>query len=210
MEFVAKITNTELNSVSDNPLIFPDNDCILSGGNFHGEYTAKMCDFLAIALHELGSISETRIARLMNKTITGFETFLIKNPGLNSGLMMVHCTAASLVSENKQLCHPASVDTIPTSAGQEDHVSMGGWAARKLIRIVDNIQNVLAIELLSNLYAFEFLRPAKTTQQLERILSLAYSVAPVQENDSILSYDINKLFDLIGTGKLSDEVKEYL
>ena len=210
MAFVEQIVRTELNSATDNPLVFSEHQCILSGGNFHGEYTAKMADFLAIAVHELGSISETRIARLMNGQITGFETFLIKNPGLNSGLMMVHCTAASLVSENKQLCHPASIDTIPTSAGQEDHVSMGGWAARKLLRVVDNVQNILAIELLSNMYAMQFIRPAKTTEPLMKVLKLASGYAEVHENDSNLSVDILGLSELIRTGKILDEVRPYL
>lgn len=210
MDFVYSIVNTELNSVSDNPLVFPNDNLVLSGGNFHGEYTAKMADFLAIAVHELGSISETRISRLMNKEITGFETFLIKNPGLNSGLMMVHCTAASLVSENKQLCSPASVDTIPTSAGQEDHVSMGGWAARKLIKVVENVENILAVELLSNLYAMEFIRPARTTEPLEKVLKLAHEVAQVHEHDASYSVDICALSELIRSGKLSETVEEYL
>ena len=210
MTFVRSIVQTELNSASDNPLIFPDSGCVLSGGNFHGEYTAKMSDFLAIAIHELGSISETRISRLMSGKVTNLETFLIKNPGLNSGLMMVHCTAASLVSENKQLCHPASIDSIPTSAGQEDHVSMGGWAARKLIKIVDNVQNILAIELLSNLYALEFFKPLKTTEPLEKVLTLARNAAIVHEEDANLSVDIQALSELIGSGKLSEVLQEHL
>lgn len=209
LNFVNTILTTELNSATDNPLIFSETQACLSGGNFHGEYTAKMSDFLAIALHELGSISEVRISRLMRKEITGFEYFLVHNPGLNSGLMMVHCTAASLVSENKQLCHPASVDTIPTSAGQEDHVSMGGWAARKLIKVIDNLQNILAIELLSNLHALAFLKPHKSTEPLEKVIALARNSTVVRETDYNISPDIKALYELIGSGALSEAVREY-
>lgn len=209
LKFVNTILTTELNSATDNPLIFHESMAVISGGNFHGEYTAKMSDFLAIALHELGSISEVRISRLMRKDITGFEFFLVHNPGLNSGLMMAHCTAASLVSENKQLCHPASVDTIPTSAGQEDHVSMGGWAARKLLRVIDNIQNILAVELLSDLHALKFLRPHKSTEALEKVIALAEGVTELKDSDYFISPDIQALSKLIGSGALSEAVREY-
>lgn len=123
---------------------------VVSCGNFHGEYPAKLSDYLAIAVHELSSISETRIARLMHTDNSGLPDFLVHNNGLNTGLMIVHSAATSLVSENKALCHAASIDTIPTSAGQEDHVSMGGWAARKALKVVKNVEKVLAIELLAN------------------------------------------------------------
>lgn len=154
---------------------------IVSGGNFHGEYPAKACDYLAIGVHEFASVSERRIERLVNTSLNGhLPPFLVRNGGLNSGFMMAHVTAASLVSENKVerksscyylilfffakgLCHPSSIDTIPTSAGQEDHVSMGGWAARKALRVVENVEYVLAIEILSACQALEFLRPLKVS-----------------------------------------------
>jgi histidine ammonia-lyase len=121
---------------------------VVSGGNFHGEYPAKAADYLAIAVHELSSISERRIERLVNPALSNqLPAFLVQEGGLNSGFMIAHCTAAALVSENKSLCHPASVDSVPTSAGKEDHVSMGGWAARKAIRVVEHVETVLAIEV---------------------------------------------------------------
>ena len=121
---------------------------IVSAGNFHGEYPAKALDYLAIAVHELGSISERRIERLVNPAYSELPAFLTRNGGLNSGFMMAHCTAAALTSENKVLCHPSSVDSISTSAGQEDHVSMGGYSARKCLTVVEHVETVLAIELL--------------------------------------------------------------
>mmetsp|Transcript_29558 Transcript_29558/g.32908 ORF Transcript_29558/g.32908 Transcript_29558/m.32908 type:complete len:127 (+) Transcript_29558:1109-1489(+) len=118
-------------------MVFNETGDILSGGNFHGEYPAKALDYLAIATHELGSISERRIERLCNKNLSELPAFLVEEGGVNSGFMIAHCTSAALVSENKTLCHPSSVDSIPTSASQEDHVSMGGWSARKAVRVVE-------------------------------------------------------------------------
>lgn len=144
----------ELNSATDNPLVFTtkdgfETDRTMSGGNFHGEYSSKSLDFLAISVHEIGSISERRLERLVNPNLSYLPDFLVKEGGLNNGFMIPHCTAAALVSENKTLSHPGSVDTITTSANQEDHVSMGGWAARKAHEVVVNVEYVLAIELMA-------------------------------------------------------------
>jgi histidine ammonia-lyase len=201
LKFIRKRLTTELNSATDNPMIFPDQeDKVISGGNFHGEYPAKLADYLAIAIHEVASLSETRVQRLMNTHSSHLPAFLIGSSGLNSGLMISHCTAAALVSENKGLCHPASVDSIPTSAGQEDHVSMGGWAARKALKVVENVERCLAIELLSACQALDLLKPLKTTDLLEMVHSLVRVHVPFLEQDSILSEYIEKLTDLIRSG----------
>lgn len=201
LKFIRKRLTTELNSATDNPMIFPDqDDKVISGGNFHGEYPAKLADYLAIAIHEVASISETRVQRLMNTHGSHLPAFLIGSSGLNSGLMISHCTAAALVSENKGLCHPASVDSIPTSAGQEDHVSMGGWAARKALKVVENVERCLAIELLSACQALDLLKPLKSTDPLEAVHSLVRIYVPFLEQDSVLSDYIEKLAELIRSG----------
>ncbi|KAM6987055.1 histidine ammonia-lyase-like [Aplochiton taeniatus] len=174
--FVQKVISTELNSATDNPLVFAKRAETVSGGNFHGEYPAKALDFLAIGVHELASISERRIERLVNPSLSELPAFLVKEGGLNSGFMIAHCTAAALVSESKTLCHPSSVDSLSTSAATEDHVSMGGWAARKALRVVEHVEQVLAIELLAACQALEFLRPLKTTAPLEKVYDLVRSV----------------------------------
>uniref|UniRef100_A0A1I8B824 Histidine ammonia-lyase n=1 Tax=Meloidogyne hapla TaxID=6305 RepID=A0A1I8B824_MELHA len=140
IEFVKELLNIEINSATDNPLIFSDVEEIISGGNFHGEYPAKALDYLAIAVHELAQMSERRLERLVNHELSGLPTFLTQNGGLNSGFMTVQLCAASLVSENKVLCHPSSADSIPTSCNQEDHVSMGGFSARKALKIVEHTE----------------------------------------------------------------------
>ncbi|KAK3517754.1 hypothetical protein QTP70_018322 [Hemibagrus guttatus] len=170
--FVTEILMTELNSATDNPvssftclhiqvLIAEERGITISGGNFHGEYPAKALDFLAIGVHELGSISERQIERLCNPSLSNLPAFLVNEGGLNSGFMVAHCTAAALVSENKVLCHLASVDSLSTSAATEDHVSMGGWAARKALKVVKHVEQVLAIELLAACQALEFHRALK-------------------------------------------------
>jgi histidine ammonia-lyase len=170
---------------------------ILSGGNFHGEYPAKVLDYLAIAVQELAAISERRIERLVNGHLSGLPPFLVPHGGLNSGFMIAHCTAAALVSENKGLCHPASVDSISTSAAQEDHVSMGGWAARKAVRVVTHVEQVLAIELLCAAQAIDFLRPLTSTPALERVhAAVRAEVAPWSE-DRYMAPDIAAAHGLI-------------
>ena len=159
----------EMNAVTDNPLVFPEDDEILAGGNFHGEPIAMAADFLGIAIAELGSISERRIDKLTDPVFSGLPAFLTENPGLNSGFMMAQVTAAALVGENKILAHPASVDSIPTSAEKEDHVSMGMGAALKLQQIVANVRRILAIELLSGAQGIDLRRPLRTSDSLERL-----------------------------------------
>jgi len=166
----AKIVEREINAVTDNPTIFPDDDDVVSAGNFHGQPLALSLDFLAIALAELGSISERRTYKLIGGS-RGLPAFLTGNPGLNSGLMIVHYACASIVSQNKQLCTPASVDSIDSSNGQEDHVSMGANAATKLFRIIDNCYSIMGIELLNSVQAIEFRRPLVSSPVLEQLVS---------------------------------------
>jgi len=161
---------TEINSVTDNPTLFPDEDEIISAGNFHGQPLAIAFDLLAIALSELGNISERRTYQLISGQ-RGLPPFLVANPGLNSGFMIPQYTAASIVSQNKQLCTPASVDSIVSSNGQEDHVSMGANAATKCFRVVENLEKILAIELFTSAQALEFRRPTKSSPAIEKIFS---------------------------------------
>uniref|UniRef100_A0A8C9YSN7 Histidine ammonia-lyase n=1 Tax=Sander lucioperca TaxID=283035 RepID=A0A8C9YSN7_SANLU len=201
--FVQKVISTELNSATDNPLVFAETGEIMSGGNFHGEYPAKALDYLAIGVHELASISERRIERLVNPALSELPAFLVQDGGLNSGFMIAHCTAAALVSESKALCHPSSVDSLSTSAATEDHVSMGGWAARKALRVVEHVEQVLAIELLAACQALEFLRPLKTTTPLEKVHELLRSVVSPWDKDRIMSPDIEAAHALVRQQKAS-------
>jgi histidine ammonia-lyase len=161
INYAKSVILTEINSVTDNPTIFPDEDLIVSGGNFHGQPLALIFDYLAIALAELGSISERRVYRLIAGQ-RDLPEFLVANPGLNSGFMIPQYTAASIVSQNKQLCTPSSVDSIPSSNEQEDHVSMGANGATRLLRVADNLERILAIELFTAIQAFEFRRPLRS------------------------------------------------
>ncbi len=170
LDFCRQTIEREINAVTDNPTIFPEEDDVVSAGNFHGQPLALAMDYLAIALSELGSISERRTYKLISGT-RDLPAFLVANPGLNSGLMIVHYACASIVSQNKQLCTPASIDTIDSSNGQEDHVSMGANAATKLYRVIDNCYSILGIELMNAAQAFEFRRPLKTSVVLEELFS---------------------------------------
>jgi histidine ammonia-lyase len=203
INYVKGVLSTELNSVTDNPLVFPEEDEVLSGGNFHGQPLALALDFLAIAVSELASISERRIERLVNPALSGLEPFLVKNPGLNSGLMIAQYTAASLVSENKIFSSPASVDSIPSSANQEDHVSMGSISARKLGGILENTKNVLAIELMAAAQAIDL---AESAEGLSEVVKKAYGiirkVVPALEKDRVIYTDIEKIAELIVKEKL--------
>ena len=190
-DYILSVFIKEINSVTDNPNIFPDEDMIVSGGNFHGQPLAITLDFLSIAMAELGSISERRTYQLISGQ-RGLPAFLVKNPGLNSGLMITQYTAAGIVSENKQLCTPSSVDTIPSSNNQEDHVSMGANAATKCKRVVDNVEKVLAIELLSAVQALEFRRPLKTSPMLEEIVNAFRKKVSFNEADRVLHDDMMK------------------
>ena len=170
IDYCAEIVEREINAVTDNPTVFPEDDEVVSAGNFHGQPLAITMDFLAIAIAEMGSISERRVYKLISGT-RGLPAFLVANPGLNSGFMIPQYTCASIVSQNKQLCTPASVDTIDSSNGQEDHVSMGANAATKLYRVVENCFKIQGIELLNAAQAFEFRRPLKSSPEIERLFA---------------------------------------
>ena len=191
IDYVKKVFKTEINSVTDNPNIFAAEDLIISGGNFHGQPLALALDFLGMALAELGSISERRTYQLISG-LRGLPAFLVDNPGLNSGFMIPQYTAASIVSQNKQLATPASVDSIVSSNGQEDHVSMGANAATKTLRIMDNLERILAIELMNASQAIEFRRPLQSSAFIEMFLKSYREEVPLVKEDRILHYDIEK------------------
>jgi histidine ammonia-lyase len=191
LRYAEDVFLTEINSVTDNPNIFPDEDEIISGGNFHGQPLALALDFMAIAMAELGSISERRSYLLISGT-RGLPDFLVAEPGLNSGFMITQYTAASIVSQNKQFCTPASIDTIPSSNGQEDHVSMGANAATKLYQVVLNVERVLGIELMHAAQAIDFRRPLKTSPVLEQLYSSFREAVPFVSTDRVLHDDIMK------------------
>ncbi len=197
-----KILNIEINSVTDNPLVFADDGVILNGGNFHGEYIGVAFDTLAISIHELGNISEQRMEKLINPAMSGLPAFLAKKEGLNSGFMIVQVAAASLVSENKIYCHPASVDSIPTSADKEDHVSMGTIAARKFRTILDNTWNVIAMEFLCAAQGLEFQKPLNPGPQVLKAYQAIRSVSPPVEEDRAFYLDVQKIVQLMHTGAL--------
>ncbi|NXN81189.1 HUTH lyase, partial [Bombycilla garrulus] len=184
-------------------MVFADREETISGGNFHGEYPAKALDYLAIGVHELAAISERRIERLCNPSLSELPAFLVTEGGLNSGFMIAHCTAAALVSENKALCHPSSVDSLSTSAATEDHVSMGGWAARKALRVIEHVEQVLAIELLAACQGIEFLRPLRTTTPLEKVYDLVRSVVRPWIKDRFMAPDIEAAHRLLVEQKAS-------
>jgi len=210
IDFVRGIITTEMNSGTDNPIVFADRGEIISAGNFHGEYPAKALDYLAIGVHELAAMSERRIERLVNPAYSELPAFLVGEGGLNSGFMIAHCTAAALVSENKTLCHPASVDSLSTSAGTEDHVSMGGFAARKALQVVKNVEKVIAIELLAACQAIEFLRPLKTTMPLEEVYKVVRSVVRPWDKDRYMSPDIVAVNNLLKEDKIWNAVKHHM
>lgn len=210
IDFVRGIITTEMNSATDNPLVFCERGEIISGGNFHGEYPAKALDYLAIGVHELGSMSERRTERLINPAYSELPAFLVADGGLNSGFMIAHCTAAALVSENKALSHPASVDSVPTSAGTEDHVSMGGFAARKALQVVQNVERIIAIELLCACQAIEFLRPLKTTAPLEAVYKLVRMFVKPWDKDRVMAPDIDAATDLLKQSRVWDIVKPHM
>lgn len=193
--YVAQVLESEMNAVTDNPTIFPDEDKIISGGNFHGQTLAIALDTFAIACAELGNISERRTYLLISGQ-RGLPAFLVKKPGLNSGLMIAQYTAASIVSQNKQYCTPASVDSIVSSNGQEDHVSMGANAATKAMKVVNNLKKVLAIELMTASQALHF-RKERSSDFLQNFVQTFREDVPIIEEDRILSKDIEKAIDFI-------------
>jgi histidine ammonia-lyase len=201
LEHARQVLGAALNGVSDNPLIFGDE--ILSGGNFHAEPVGFVSDFLAIAVAELASISERRIDLLDRRVNPNLNMFLATEPGLESGFMMAHVTAAALVSENKTLAHPASVDSLPTSAGQEDHVSMAPWAGRKLLAVCANTATVLGIELLAAAHAVDSMQPLTTTPELQRVQALIREHVPLRRHDHRLDRDIDTLARLVRAGACS-------
>jgi histidine ammonia-lyase len=194
--YVKSVLENEINSATDNPNIFPDEDMVISAGNFHGEPIAIPMDSLAIAMSELASISERRTFQLIGG-LRGLPKYLVAEPGLNSGFMIPQYTAASIVSQNKGLCWPASCDSIPSSQGQEDHVSMGSNAATKLVRVVDNVETVLAIELFNAAQALEFRRPEKTSPKLEKIVADYRKEVPFLHTDSYMHPYIEKSIEFI-------------
>jgi histidine ammonia-lyase len=183
--YVASVIETEINSATDNPTVFPDEDVVVSAGNFHGQPLALVLDYLAIAMAELGNISERRTYKLISAQ-RGLPSFLVAKPGLNSGFMIPQYTAASIVSQTKGLCMPASVDSIPSSQGQEDHVSMGSNAATKSARVADNVERVLAIELLNSAQALEFRRPLRSSEPIEKLFADFRAVVPFVDTDMVM------------------------
>jgi histidine ammonia-lyase len=202
LDHVQRAVSIEMNAATDNPMVFAESGDIVSGGNFHGQPVAIAADILAIAGAELGSISERRTERLVNPALSGLPAFLARDGGLQSGLMMAQVTAAALVSESKALAHPASVDSIPTSAGKEDHVSMGVIAAHKAASIIANTRRVLAIELVAAAEALEHRRPLRSSGALEAVHSLLRRHVDARETDRIVSPDIEAAATLIDSGEI--------
>jgi histidine ammonia-lyase len=192
VDHVAAVFETEINSVTDNPNVFPDEDLILSAGNFHGQPLALQLDYLAIAIAEIGSIAERRVYRLVEGK-RDLPAFLTGNPGLESGLMIAQYTAASIVSQNKQLCTPSSVDSIESSNGQEDHVSMGANAATKCLRVIENVERIQAIELLTASKGLEFRRPLKSSPILEDLVAKVKAIADISDGDKVWADEVEKI-----------------
>jgi len=200
--------STELNSVTDNPLIFTERQEVLSGGNFHGQAIAFALDYLCMGIAELCNISERRIEKMMNPIFSDLPAFLTKNSGLNSGLMIAQVTAAALVSENKIYCHPASIDSVPTSTDKEDHVSMGVTAARKLLLVIDNLKHVLSIEFLCNTQALYLQKPLKSSPPIEQLHALiAKDVKEIGE-DRVFADDMNHIYQLINNNMILNTVEK--
>jgi len=233
LRYASQVLLREANAVTDNPLVFPEDGGraldrsepgnapsggsehgerggaeILSGGNFHAEPVALACDAMAVAIAEVGAIAERRIAMLIDSNVSRLPPFLTGNPGLNSGFMIAHVTAAALASENKSLAHPASVDSLPTSANQEDHVSMATFAARRLQPMIANTAHILGIELLAAAQGIEFLRPLVTSSPLEQVQALLRSHCPSVEVDRYLAPDIDRATALVTDGSLSRIFRE--
>jgi histidine ammonia-lyase len=206
LRYVMNVLEVESNSSTDNPLVFAKEGKILSCGNFHGEPVAFALDFAGIAISALASISECRIEKLINPVMSGLPAFLAPKGGLNSGHMIVQVAAASLVSENKILAHPASVDSIPTSADKEDHVSMGTIAARKFLQIAKNAENIVAMEMLSAAQALDMLKPLKASGAVDQALQLIRTKVPFAEEDRVFAKDIEAIRELIQSGALLESI----
>lgn len=203
LNYAASVIECEMNSATDNPLIFVDDDIHIEGGNFHGQPLALVLDFLAIAVAELASISERRTERLVNNALGGLPRFLTPNGGLNSGMMIAQYTAAAMVSENKVLAHPASVDSIPTSANQEDHNSMGSIGARKLWQVLYNVESVIAIEVMCAAQGVDLLRPLTTSAPLEAVIAAVRTKVPFADRDRILFHDMESVRNMVAEGAIA-------
>ncbi|MEN3160109.1 histidine ammonia-lyase [Alkalimonas sp. NCh-2] len=199
----AAVLETEANGVTDNPLVFADEGDILSGGNFHAEPVAMAADNLALAIAEVGSLSERRMALLIDASLSKLPAFLVNNGGVNSGFMIAQVTSAALASENKSLAHPASVDSLPTSANQEDHVSMATFAARRLAQMADNTRGVLAVEYLASVQGLDFRAPLKSTERLEQARALLRDQVSFYAEDRYFAPDIKAAAELLASGRLS-------
>jgi len=207
LRHAALVLVREANAVTDNPLVFAggagEDGVLVSGGNFHAEPVALACDAMAVAIAEVGAIAERRIAMLIDSGVSRLPPFLAADPGLNSGFMIAHVTAAALASENKSLAHPASVDSLPTSANQEDHVSMATFAARRLQAMIHNVSHILGIELLAAAQGIEFLRPLRSSPALEAVHALLRSTCPAMMQDRYLAPDIERATALVTDGSLA-------
>ena len=206
--YVERVIRVEMNASTENPLIFPESSEFLSGGNFHGQPVALACDFLGIAIAELANISERRVERLVNPQLSGLPAFLVKDTGLNSGFMIAQYVAASLVSENKVIAHPASVDSIPTSANMEDHVSMGAISARKCRDIVENTEQVIAIELLCGAQAIDMFTNLKAGKGTMAAYETIRSKVPCMTKDRFLSADIAAVRKLLHSARIVRAVED--
>lgn len=206
LKFSREVLEREMNSVTDNPLLFPDQGKIVSGGNFHGQIVSFACDTMAMAVCELASISQERLSKLVNPVMSDLPAFLTKGGGLNSGFMIVQVAAAAIVSENKTLAHPASVDSIPTSADKEDHVSMGAWASRKAAMIVTNTRRVLSMECLAAAQAIDLLRPLTSTKPIERVHKIIRTKIKKLEEDRVFHEDLIEMEKLISSYILEEVV----
>lgn len=203
LRYCAEVLLREANAVTDNPLVFPDDGALISGGNFHAEPVALAADAMAVAIAEVGAIAERRIAMLIDTSVSRLPAFLCVEPGLHSGFMIAHVTAAALASENKSLAHPASVDSLPTSANQEDHVSMATFAARRLQAMIDNVAHIIAIEWLAAVQGIEFLRPLHSSQVLEQAIALLRGKISRMTEDRIIAHDVQTAYTLIRKGHLA-------
>jgi len=210
LRHVQQVVETELNSTTTNPLIIPETREYLLGGNFHGQPIALACDYLALALAELANVSERRIERLVNPQLSGLPAFLVRKGGLNSGFMIAQYTAAALVSENKILAHPASVDSIPTSANKEDHVSMGTIAARKCRSILENVEHVIAIELLCACQAMDLLTVGRPGAGTEAAYETVRKYVSVLEEDRVLAGDFETVMDVMRQGEIINRVEDVI
>lgn len=201
LRHVCSVLETEANAVTDNPLVFTDSKSVLSGGNFHAEPVALAADYLALGIAEIGALSERRTALLIDSHLSGLPAFLVEHGGLNSGFMMAQVTAAALASENKSHAHPASVDSIPTSANQEDHVSMATFAARRLHTMLDNVEDIVAIELLAAAQGIDFHHPQKSSPAIEDVMAAIRGISPPFTEDRSLSADIRRVAATIDEGE---------